>query len=385
MEVKIPKLYLLPLSDPMYEGESFILQWRSENIETVLLKIIASNGSQSYQALALASTQSFTVTAFIASGVYKIHLSDKVNNAIFSESVFFTVLPSRKAVMAINPIQTSVYENEEFTITWTSENVDQIQLEIINDISGIISSITIDAVLKSYNVTIVDHGSYSIKLICAEDLNLISESQLFQVLVRQSSLAIKSPNGGEDFSVLNQIPILWEATKINTVNLYYSFNNGGNWLNVAAGINALAGSYQWQLPDINSDVYRIKIEDAQNPTIFDSSDNVFEVIARYDINLDLYPELSVIGGYKVFETNALGNYTLVRISAAFFKAYSHICTHNGCTIALEARKMYSCSCHGSEFDFEGNVTHGPAMRPLDLLTATFNATDNVVVITEGAR
>lgn len=382
-EVQLPKLYALPVTGPVYEEEAFTLQWRSENIDTILLKIIAADGNLRYQTITTAHTQSFTVRDFIASGDYKIHLSDTANTGVYSESTFFTVQPSRKAVLTINPIHSSVYVHEGCTITWTSVNVAQIQFVLIHESGGIISNTTMDAGLQSYTLTIADPGSYRIQLISVADPTLISESQMFEVLVRQGNLAITSPNGGEVFSIQNQISIEWEATKINTVNVYYSYNNGGNWLNVASGLNALAGSYQWQLPDIGSDTYRIKIEDAQHPTVFDSSDNVFKVIASYDIHVDLYAELSVQGGYKVFESNALGNFTLVRISATSFKAYSHICTHNGCTIALQASKMYSCSCHGSEFDFEGNVTHGPATRPLDLLTATFNAADNVVVVTEG--
>lgn len=41
------------------------------------------------------------------------------------------------------------------------------------------------------------------------------------------------------------------------------------------------------------------------------------------------------------------------------------CTHLGCAITWNApRSMFECPCHGSEFDAEGHVKHGPATRPL---------------------
>ena len=46
-----------------------------------------------------------------------------------------------------------------------------------------------------------------------------------------------------------------------------------------------------------------------------------------------------------------------------FKALSLTCTHLGCTLEEEDNK-FSCPCHGSQFDENGNVLHGPAIRKL---------------------
>jgi cytochrome b6-f complex iron-sulfur subunit len=46
-------------------------------------------------------------------------------------------------------------------------------------------------------------------------------------------------------------------------------------------------------------------------------------------------------------------------------ALSAVCTHLGCiTRFVPDENAISCPCHGSRFDTEGNVTHGPAPRPL---------------------
>lgn len=46
-----------------------------------------------------------------------------------------------------------------------------------------------------------------------------------------------------------------------------------------------------------------------------------------------------------------------------FAALSLLCTHLGCTLRTEAGG-FACPCHGSRFDLEGKVTHGPATEPL---------------------
>jgi Rieske Fe-S protein len=44
-------------------------------------------------------------------------------------------------------------------------------------------------------------------------------------------------------------------------------------------------------------------------------------------------------------------------------AVSLVCTHLGCTVSATSKELV-CPCHGSIFDWEGNVLKGPADRPL---------------------
>ena len=48
-----------------------------------------------------------------------------------------------------------------------------------------------------------------------------------------------------------------------------------------------------------------------------------------------------------------------------FRAVSAICTHLGCTVNLGGDGLsFACPCHGSRFISQGQVTGGPAPRPL---------------------
>jgi cytochrome b6-f complex iron-sulfur subunit len=46
-----------------------------------------------------------------------------------------------------------------------------------------------------------------------------------------------------------------------------------------------------------------------------------------------------------------------------FTALSLVCTHLGCTVQ-EKPDGFTCPCHGSRYDEEGNVLRGPAQKPL---------------------
>jgi Rieske Fe-S protein len=68
------------------------------------------------------------------------------------------------------------------------------------------------------------------------------------------------------------------------------------------------------------------------------------------------------GGGKVFKEQKV---VVTQPSKGDFKAFSAICTHEGCTVSRVADGTIDCPCHGSRFHIaDGSVAHGPAKRPL---------------------
>jgi len=50
-------------------------------------------------------------------------------------------------------------------------------------------------------------------------------------------------------------------------------------------------------------------------------------------------------------------------------ALTSICTHNQCDVGFVSQSAgFECPCHGSRYDFNGQVTRGPAALPLDHLS-----------------
>lgn len=57
-------------------------------------------------------------------------------------------------------------------------------------------------------------------------------------------------------------------------------------------------------------------------------------------------------------------YIVTQPTAGSFKAFSNICTHQGCPITQIQGDTITCNCHGSQFSLTGAVKRGPADRPL---------------------
>lgn len=63
-------------------------------------------------------------------------------------------------------------------------------------------------------------------------------------------------------------------------------------------------------------------------------------------------------------------------------ALSAVCTHLGCiTRYISDEGAIACPCHGSKFDLEGNVAHGPAPHPLPWLDVQVDDKGELVVDT----
>jgi Rieske Fe-S protein len=69
-----------------------------------------------------------------------------------------------------------------------------------------------------------------------------------------------------------------------------------------------------------------------------------------------------VGGGKVFKDQKV---VVTQPKKDEFKAFSAVCTHQGCTVAGIADGTINCPCHGSKFHVaDGSVAHGPATKPL---------------------
>lgn len=63
-----------------------------------------------------------------------------------------------------------------------------------------------------------------------------------------------------------------------------------------------------------------------------------------------------------------------------FTALSLTCTHLGCTVE-DKTDEFTCPCHGSRFDSDGNVTHGPATTSLRQLRVEMTKEGNIKLFT----
>lgn len=68
------------------------------------------------------------------------------------------------------------------------------------------------------------------------------------------------------------------------------------------------------------------------------------------------------GGGKIFESEGV---VVTQPEAGTFKAFSSVCTHQGCAVKSIADGVINCPCHNSNFSIaDGSVKSGPATKAL---------------------
>ena len=83
-----------------------------------------------------------------------------------------------------------------------------------------------------------------------------------------------------------------------------------------------------------------------------------------------------VGSGKIFPGEKV---VVTQPAADEFKAFSAVCTHQGCVVSALKGKEIQCGCHGSKFSIEdGSVLDGPAKKPLEELQVTAEG-DNLTV------
>jgi hypothetical protein len=118
-------------------------------------------------------------------------------------------------------------------------------------------------------------------IITIEDPNgeLISATLVIEGI---PALQISEPNDGEFLLAGSTYTINWEDYRSDgncpgSYLLDYSSNNGQNWITLDSNSITDTCSYDWVVPSINSEECLIRVLDATDPNIYDTSDGTFTI------------------------------------------------------------------------------------------------------------
>jgi Rieske Fe-S protein len=83
-----------------------------------------------------------------------------------------------------------------------------------------------------------------------------------------------------------------------------------------------------------------------------------------------------VGGGVIMQT---ANFVVTQPTAGTFRAFSNVCTHEGCPVSAIQNGQIVCTCHNSRFSVkDGTVISGPARRALAAAKVTQSG-DSLVV------
>lgn len=144
---------------------------------------------------------------------------------------------------------------------------------------------------------------------------------IYDVVVEQDSITFKidvsniyftSLNNGESLIAGGMNELTWiKRYFVTDINLEYSIDNGINWLPITQ-VNANTGSYNWEIPEINSNTVLLKVTEVDSGK-YDIINQPLTVISYLEIPQLVYPDNNATG----IATNPILNWSAVLGATAY--------------------------------------------------------------------
>jgi hypothetical protein len=209
---------------------------------------------------------------------------------ISAESNAFTILPP--SVTIISPAtDTEWVAGDTEEITWSGQGAvsDDLLLEYrVGEAGDWTEIVTGEANDGTYLWIIPDEAigdEVYVRITDNQRPEVTDTSEAF-IIYDLPQLNVTDPNGGEAVIMGSTYSVTWEhvgnqldegGDYYNKVNLYHSTDNGENWT-IFAYQAPNTGSYDWSVPELQTDTALIKITvDGHEDTVYDVSDEVFSI------------------------------------------------------------------------------------------------------------
>ncbi|MSR77219.1 MAG: hypothetical protein EXS63_03185 [Candidatus Omnitrophica bacterium] len=129
-----------------------------------------------------------------------------------------------------------------------------------------------------------------------------------------NKLTVTSPNGGEGWLVGSPQTLQWNsAGEVAAVNLEYSRDDFKKDFHSIVKDFKNAGSYKWTVPDTIDPMIKIRVMDALDPRIYDTSDITFRIMGAFEVSTPNYRERWEVGSKQDIIWKALGSMFEVKL------------------------------------------------------------------------
>ena len=303
---KANRLNLLTLNnaDSIYGSSNQNIKWDARNIDLINIYYSANNGSTwslVVENISAAAGQYNWKASSTSTNQGKIKIVSVTDSSIFSINTKPFVIKKKELKFSSIDSSSNFNKGGVFPISWQSGGVNLIKLILISNSKDSTLKDSIPANHEMYNWIIHPSTVDSFKLVLVDlsdstvsdtAKNIVLKSLVNNNPVKYrggsfdghasksntpSSIKLLYPNGGEIFSVQNNITLTWKNNNIEKIKLELSTDSGRTWTILNTDITGTINSLDWRTPNNPSNKCLIKISDAADASIFDISDSIFSL------------------------------------------------------------------------------------------------------------
>jgi len=168
------------------------------------------------------------------------------------------------------------------SITWTTTGtIADVKIEYSTDSGSsyaTVISLTINTGSYTWSVPYTPSATCLIRVSDAANAAVNDVSNAVFLIIGASAVTVTSPNGGENWGVGSSHNITWTSTGwVGNVKIEYS-TNGGTSYSTVVDSTANTGIFPWTVPNAPSVSCLVRISNAGNPNLSDTSDSVFTIM-----------------------------------------------------------------------------------------------------------
>ncbi|MEW6194580.1 MAG: hypothetical protein AB1521_05420 [Bacteroidota bacterium] len=272
-------------AENLMEGSSHEVRWTGTGTEYIRILFSVDNGSS--WSLVADSVKNVGVFVWfpipnVISNQCKIRVSSvDGQSSDESDNVFNIIKNSNESLRIDRPQGGEAWEGGTAKeIRWYSSGLDSIKIEYTTDNGNHWSLIAIDrkntGIYYWEPVPNTPSTLAQIRIMDASDGNPSAVSNVFSILP-EPVIRVLSPNGGETLLSGGSRKIEWISENIQNVKIAYTTDNGFAWTTITTSTPSI-GFFTWdQIPDLNSQLCKIRIYDALDNEPSDVSDSVFTI------------------------------------------------------------------------------------------------------------
>ncbi|MGC9367886.1 MAG: YCF48-related protein [bacterium] len=177
----------------------------------------------------------------------------------------------------------SYFGGQKENIRWSYANIENIIIEYtINngiDWNTITESRPAADLYYSWRIPNTPSTECKVRISDVNHLNVSDESDnVFSIKYRNPEIQVQSPNGGEYLTIGKEYDVKWYSLCVDVVDIQYTYDNGDNWISIVESYPADSSTYSWTIPNLVSSYCKIKVINADQPSISDESDNMFSIV-----------------------------------------------------------------------------------------------------------
>lgn len=133
----------------------------------------------------------------------------------------------------------------------------------------------------------IDTDQCLVRVTDKNNTSVLDQSDAVFSIEANDDIIITSPNGGENWDVGTDHEISWVSAATTTrYYVYYSVNDGSSWTNLT---NTYSNTYNWTIPDNETNQAQVKVVDYYNSCILDVSDANFNITPPTPVITVTYP------------------------------------------------------------------------------------------------